>query len=62
MGYVETMTCVGYFGTKGFAGTCELPFNEKLNKRRLVCYTVSTSPIIRLMKEAFYKAWVASLK
>ncbi len=62
MGYVKTMTCVGYFGTKGFAGTCELPYDERTGKRRLVCYTTSTSPIIRLMKEAFYKAWVASIK
>ena len=62
MGYVDTMTCVGYYGTKGFAGTCEIWYDEKEGKRKFVCYTVSTSPIIRLMKEAFYKAWVAALK
>ncbi len=61
-GYVKTMTCVGYFGAGGFAGTCEIKYDEGLGKRRMTCYTVSTSPIIRLMKEAFYKAWVAALK
>ena len=62
-GYARSMTCVGYFGgSRGFAGTCEVVYDEKAGRRRLVCYTVSTSPIIRLLKEAFYKAWVASLK
>ncbi len=62
-GYARTMTCVGYFGaSRGYAGTCEVTFDERAGRRRLVCYTVSTSPIIRLLKEAFYKAWIASLK
>lgn len=61
-GYVKTMTCVGYFGTSGFAGTCEIGYDESTGRRKFACYTVSTSPIIRLMKEAFYKSWIAALK
>ena len=62
-GYPKSMTCVGYFGaSRGYAGTCEVLYDEKAGRRRLVCYTVSTSPVIRLLKEAFYKAWIASLK
>lgn len=61
-GYVKTMTCVGYFGTSGFAGTCEICYDESTGRRKFVCYTVSTSPIVRLMKEAFYKSWIAALK
>jgi len=61
-GYVKTMTCVGYYGTSGFAGTCEIKYDEAQGKRTFNCYTISTSPIIRLMKEAFYKGWVAALK
>ena len=62
-GLTRVMTCVGYYGaTGGFAANCEANYSEKDGKWKLGCYGVSTSPIIRLMKEAFYKAWIASLK
>ncbi|BEP18309.1 FAD/NAD(P)-binding oxidoreductase [Pyrofollis japonicus] len=62
MGYYTMMDCVGYFGLSGYAGTCETVFDESTEKWKLTCYTLMRSPIIRLMKEAFYKAWIASLK
>ena len=62
-GMTRVMTCVGYYGaSSGLAGNCEVEYDEKQDKRRLKCYLAGISPIIRLMKEAFYKAWVASLK
>jgi len=62
-GLTRTMTCVGYYGSsQGFAANCEADYSEKEGKWKLSCYAVSTSPIIRLMKEAFYKAWIAALK
>ena len=62
-GLTRVMTCVGYYGaTGGFAANCEACYKEDLGKWKLSCYGVSTSPIVRLMKEAFYKAWIASLK
>ncbi|KSW11526.1 hypothetical protein CF15_01420 [Pyrodictium occultum] len=61
-GYAKTMTCVGYWGTSGYAGTCEIRYDEKEQRNKLYCYTIMTSPIIRLMKEAFYKSWIAAMK
>ncbi len=62
-GLPKTMTCVGYYGlTGGFAGNCDTRFDEEAGVWRLECYVTSTSPIVRLMKEAFYKAWIAALK
>ncbi len=62
MGYYTMMDCVGYFATGGFAAGCETYFDESTDKWKFVCYTLMRSPIIRLMKEAFYKSWIASLK
>ncbi len=62
MGYYTMMDCVGYFGTSGFAAGCETYFDESTDRWKFVCYTLMRSPIIRLMKEAFYKSWIASLK
>jgi sulfide:quinone oxidoreductase len=57
------MTCVGYYGaSSGLAGNCEVEYDEKAGKWKPSCYLAGVSPIIRLMKEAFYKAWIASLK
>ena len=62
-GITKTMTCVGYYGAgSGLAGNCEISFDEKAGKWKPSCYVAGVSPIIRLMKEAFYKAWIASLK
>jgi sulfide:quinone oxidoreductase len=54
--------CVGYFGLDGYAGYCESRFNSEKGKYELSCYTISRSPLVRLVKESFYKAWVASLR
>jgi len=60
-GVTKTMTCVGYYGaTGGFAANCEALFAGQ--RWQLKCYAVSTSPILRVFKEAFYKAWIASMK
>ena len=62
-GLSKVMTCVGYYGAKrGFAGSCETSYDGKEKRWRLSCYTVSTSPLVRLLKEAFYKSWVSQLK
>ncbi len=62
-GITRVMTCVGYYGaSSGLAGNCEVGFDEERGRWRLGCYVAGVSPIIRLMKEAFYKAWIASLK
>jgi len=62
-GLTRTMTCVGYYGSSsGLAGNCEVDYDENAGKWKPRCYVAGVSPIIRLMKEAFYKAWIASLK
>lgn len=62
-GLPSTLTCVGYYGvSSGFAGTCEVGFDEKEGRWRLGCYVSAVNPMVKLMKEAFYKSWIASLK
>ncbi len=62
-GLGKVMTCVGYYGARrGFAGNCETIYDEDKGRWRVSCYTISTSPMIRLLKEAFYKSWIAQLK
>ena len=62
-GMPRTMTCVGYYGvSNGFAGTCELGYRGEEKRWRLNCYIASINPLVKIMKEAFYKAWIASLK
>ncbi len=59
----KVMTCVGYYGaSSGLAGNCEVYYDEKAGRRRLRCTVAAVSPFIRLLKEAFYKAWIASMK
>ncbi len=54
--------CVGYFGLSGFAGYCETRFNKDKGVYELSCYTLARNPLIRVIKESFYKSWVASLR
>ena len=62
-GFPRSLTCVGYYGTSsGLAGTCEPVFSEEDGRWRLTCYLTAVNPVIKLMKEAFYKAWIAALK
>jgi sulfide:quinone oxidoreductase len=62
-GFPRTLTCVGYYGTRsGLAGTCEARLDEKQGRWSLSCYLTAVNPLVKLMKEAFYKAWIAALK
>ncbi len=54
--------CIGYYGLSAFAGFCEVWYNEQEGRRILKCYSVSRSPIIRLMKQAFYESWISAIK
>lgn len=62
-GMTRVMTCVGYYGARrGFAGNCETRYVAEEGRWRVSCYTISTSPFVRLLKEAFYRSWIAQLK
>lgn len=62
-GYARAMSCVSYYGASaGLGFTCEMSYNESTSRWSFVCYTISSSPLVRLLKEAFYKSWIAALK
>ncbi len=56
------MPCVGYFGTSGFAGYCNSPYDESQGKRVLKCFTIARSPLVKFFKQAFYHAWIEAIK
>ncbi|MGC9209210.1 MAG: hypothetical protein ACP5GH_05130 [Nitrososphaeria archaeon] len=41
---MSPVTCVGYAGNAGWAGTCETPFDEKKGTYSMKCYLESTLP------------------
>lgn len=56
------VSCVGYAGDKGWAGTCELPFDPNKGTYAFKCYFTGVYSIGRLLKQSFYHGWIDGLK
>ncbi|MEB3773789.1 MAG: FAD-dependent oxidoreductase [Desulfurococcales archaeon] len=54
--------CIGYYGLSAFAGFCEVYYNESEGRRTLKCYSIARSPLVRIMKQAFYESWISAIK
>jgi len=57
--YAPTM-CVGHGYNTGFSGNCEYEWKGSKYKRQ--CYLLFKSPLVRLMKDSFYRGWLDSLR
>ncbi|WP_456369179.1 NAD(P)/FAD-dependent oxidoreductase [Thermococcus sp.] len=57
--YAPTM-CLGHGYNTGFAGNCEYEWTGSKYKR--TCYLLFKSPLVRLMKDSFYRGWLDSLR
>ncbi|MBP1912090.1 NAD(P)/FAD-dependent oxidoreductase [Thermococcus stetteri] len=57
--YAPTM-CVGHGYNTGFSGNCEYRWNGSKYER--TCYLLFKSPLVRLMKDSFYRGWLDSLR
>ncbi len=57
--YAPTM-CLGHGYNTGFAGNCEYKWNGSKYERH--CYLLFKSPLVRLMKDSFYRGWLDSLR
>jgi len=55
------VSCVGYAGEKGWAGTCELPLDPSKGTYTMKCYFTGVYSIGRLLKQAFYHGWIDGL-
>ena len=58
----QNVTCVGYAGNSGWAGTCETPFNENLKTYSMKCYFLGKYDPAKYLKQAFYHGWLDSLE
>ncbi len=56
------VSCVGYAGERGWAGTCELPFDAAKGTYTMKCYFTGVYSLGRLLKQAFYHGWIDGLK
>ena len=54
--------CVGHSYESGFAGNCEYWWIPEEGKWGHACYTVATGPIVRMMKDSFYRGWLDALR
>ncbi|MCE4602023.1 MAG: NAD(P)/FAD-dependent oxidoreductase [Desulfurococcales archaeon] len=54
--------CIGYYGLSAFAGFCEVRYNESEGRRVMKCYSIARSPLIRILKQAFYESWISAIK
>jgi sulfide:quinone oxidoreductase len=57
--YAPTM-CLGHGYNTGFSGNCEYEWKGDKYKRK--CYLLFKSPLVRLMKDSFYRGWLDSLR
>ncbi|WP_456365757.1 NAD(P)/FAD-dependent oxidoreductase [Thermococcus sp.] len=57
--YAPTM-CLGHGYNTGFSGNCE--YEWKGDKYKRECYLLFKSPLVRLMKDSFYRGWLDSLR
>ncbi len=57
--YAPTL-CVGHGYNTGFSGNCE--YEWKGDKYKRECYLLFKSPLVRLMKDSFYRGWLDSLR
>ena len=57
--YAPTL-CVGHGYNTGFSGNCE--YEWKGDKYKRECYLLIKSPLVRLMKDSFYRGWLDSLR
>ncbi len=59
--YAPTL-CFGHSYESGFMGNCEYWWIPEEGKWGHACYTVATGPTIRMVKDAFYRAWLDALR
>ncbi len=59
--YAPTL-CFGHSFESGFAGNCEYWWIPEEGKWGHACYTVATGPMVRMMKDAFYRGWLDALR
>ncbi len=59
--YAPTM-CMGHSFESGFMGNCEYWWIPEEGKWGHACYTVATGPMVRMMKDAFYRGWLDALR
>ena len=59
--YGDTL-CMGHSFESGFAGNCEYWWIPEEGKWGHACYTVATGPMVRLMKDSFYRGWLDALR
>ncbi|MFB6490072.1 MAG: NAD(P)/FAD-dependent oxidoreductase [Thermoproteus sp. AZ2] len=59
---INAMTCAMDYGDFGMMFNCDIKLNLKDNKAAWMgnCYSVLTSPLGRLIKDLFYKTWLAT--
>ncbi|KSW12103.1 hypothetical protein CF15_04855 [Pyrodictium occultum] len=54
---------VGYFGaTSGIMIAFDMKYDEKSDQWKAARYIAATNPLLRIVKEAFYKSWIAAMK
>jgi len=54
--------CMGHSYESGFAGNCEYWWIPEEGKWGHACYTVATGPLVRMMKDSFYRGWLDALR
>ena len=59
--YGDTL-CMGHSFKSGFAGNCEYWWIPEEGKWGRACYTVATGPMVRLIKDSFYRGWLDALR
>jgi len=61
LGYYKTVYCVTYYGVGGLAMGAEVFYDEETGKWDFTGYTITSAPMARLLKEAYYRGFVRSL-
>ena len=59
---LQPVTCVGYAGNAGWAGTCETPFDERSGMYSMNCYFLGKYAPAKFLKQAFYHGWLDGLE
>jgi len=54
--------CLGHSFESGFAGNCEYWWIPEEGKWGHQCYTMATGPLVRLMKDSFYRGWLDAIR
>jgi sulfide:quinone oxidoreductase len=62
LGYYRTVYCVTYYGVGGLVMGTEVFYDRGSGKWDFRGYTIMKSPLARLLKEAYYRGFVESLR